>query len=84
MHSEAFPSRLVELVFGFRGLAAALSSEQPARRLDVGLRRAPGEELGSPQRRDLLGHRRRHELVDARAVGLADLGGTNSARSFRR
>ena len=30
MHSEAFPSRLFELVFRFRGLAAALSSRRAA------------------------------------------------------
>jgi hypothetical protein len=45
-----------------------------ARRLDVGLSGARGEEVGPLHRGNLLRDRRRHELIDAGAVFLADLG----------
>ena len=59
-------------VFGLGGLAAVSSQQQSSRCLDVSLGGAAGEELRSLHRRDLLGNRRRHELIDACAVGLTD------------
>ena len=61
-----------QTVFGFRRLPT-FSSQNAARRFDVGFGAARGEELGGLHGGDLLGNRRRDELIDARAVFFADL-----------
>jgi hypothetical protein len=64
---------LIKAVLGFRRLSSR-SPQNPPRRLDVGLSSPRGEEIGRLHRGNLLRDRRRHELIDAGAVFLADLG----------